>query len=167
MKSSIEFILYSWNINTSNVSPHREASERALKGSLLEVVEEILTSAEEEAKRTGNDGDYPKGIVSSAYPDMTFDAADYQRFSKREVCSSFIFRCWLSHCVRVFFVPIASSPASSPALIKSKMAIRPYFSISTKCLQCSFCIQFSQMLTMSFAHGSSETAQLSDAVLGQ
>eukprot|EP00057_Strongylocentrotus_purpuratus_P012200 XP_011666674.1 PREDICTED: uncharacterized protein LOC100888165 [Strongylocentrotus purpuratus] len=62
----------------------REASERALKGSLLEVVEEILTSAEEEAKRTGNDGDYPKGIVSSAYPDMTFDAADYQRFSKRE-----------------------------------------------------------------------------------
>ncbi|XP_041457488.1 uncharacterized protein LOC121409641 isoform X1 [Lytechinus variegatus] len=62
----------------------REASERALKGTLLEVVEEILTSAEEEAKRTGNDGDYPKGIVSSAYPDMTFDAADYQRFSKRE-----------------------------------------------------------------------------------
>lgn len=53
-------------------------------------MEEILTSAEEEAKRTGNDGDYPKGIVSSAYPDMTFDAADYQRFSKREVCFLFI-----------------------------------------------------------------------------
>ncbi|XP_071510000.1 cyclic nucleotide-binding domain-containing protein 2-like [Diadema antillarum] len=62
----------------------REASERALKGSLLEVVEEILTSAEEEAKRTGNDGNYPKGIISSAYPDMTFDATDFQRFSKRE-----------------------------------------------------------------------------------
>ncbi|XP_071950953.1 uncharacterized protein [Antedon mediterranea] len=66
------------------ISVMRVASENALKGSLLEVIEEIVSSAEEEARRTGNAGLLQKGIVSSAYPDMTFDASDFQRFSKRE-----------------------------------------------------------------------------------
>ncbi|XP_072039593.1 uncharacterized protein [Amphiura filiformis] len=62
----------------------REASQKALKGTLLEVVEEILTSAESEAKRTGNDGILVKGIISSAYPDMTFDVGDFKKFSKED-----------------------------------------------------------------------------------
>lgn len=62
----------------------REASDRALKGSLLELVEDILCAAETEARRTGNDASMPRGLVSPAYPDMTFDAAEFQRFSKRE-----------------------------------------------------------------------------------
>ncbi|KAJ8028240.1 Cyclic nucleotide-binding domain-containing protein 2 [Holothuria leucospilota] len=62
----------------------REASDRALKGSLLELVEDILCAAEQEARRTGNDANMPRGLVSPAYPDMTFDAAEFQRFSKRE-----------------------------------------------------------------------------------
>ncbi|XP_038055391.1 uncharacterized protein LOC119727547 isoform X3 [Patiria miniata] len=61
----------------------RAASEKALKGSLLEVVQNIMTQAEAEARRTGNDGSLPRGIISSAYPDMTFDASEFQRFSKR------------------------------------------------------------------------------------
>ncbi|XP_071787777.1 cyclic nucleotide-binding domain-containing protein 2-like isoform X3 [Asterias amurensis] len=65
------------------ISYMRSASENALKGSLLEVVQTIMAEAENEAKRTGNDGTLPRGIISSAYPDMTFDASEYQRFSKR------------------------------------------------------------------------------------
>ena len=63
----------------------RQASQNALKGTLLEVVEEILTSAESEAKRTGNDGILVKGIISSAYPDMTFDVGEFKKFSKEDV----------------------------------------------------------------------------------
>ncbi|XP_071847461.1 cyclic nucleotide-binding domain-containing protein 2-like isoform X2 [Apostichopus japonicus] len=62
----------------------REASDRALKGSLLELVEDIFCAAEKEARRTGNDASMPRGLVSPAYPEMTFDAAEFQRFSKRE-----------------------------------------------------------------------------------
>ncbi|XP_033116113.1 cyclic nucleotide-binding domain-containing protein 2-like isoform X2 [Anneissia japonica] len=62
----------------------KAASENALKGSLLEVIEDVVLSAEEEARRTGNSGLLQKGIVSSAYPDMRFDASEFQRFSKRE-----------------------------------------------------------------------------------
>lgn len=62
----------------------KQASQNALKGTLLEVVEEILTSAESEAKRTGNDGILVKGIISSAYPDMTFDVGEFKKFSKED-----------------------------------------------------------------------------------
>ncbi|XP_022079604.1 uncharacterized protein LOC110973238 isoform X2 [Acanthaster planci] len=65
------------------ISYMRAASEKALKGSLLEVVQNIMSQAEAEARRTGNDGSLPRGIISSAYPDMTFDASEFQRFSKR------------------------------------------------------------------------------------
>ena len=52
-------------------------------------MEEILTSAESEAKRTGNDGILVKGIISSAYPDMTFDVGEFKKFSKEDVSQHF------------------------------------------------------------------------------
>ena len=58
----------------------------------MEVVEEILTSAESEAKRTGNDGILVKGVISSAYPDMTFDAAEFKKFSKDEVSEGHVIK---------------------------------------------------------------------------
>lgn len=72
------------NINAFFFGIFREASDRALKGSLLELVEDIFCAAEKEARRTGNDASMPRGLVSPAYPEMTFDAAEFQRFSKRE-----------------------------------------------------------------------------------
>ncbi|XP_006814717.1 uncharacterized protein LOC100377768 [Saccoglossus kowalevskii] len=63
----------------------KSASASAIQGSWLEVVEQTLQAAENEAKKSGTDTKHTKAtIVSAAHPDLTFDPTDYLRFTKRE-----------------------------------------------------------------------------------